>query len=152
MKINVLAIGKIKDKYFFDAVKEYLQRASRFADVVVTELAEAPFTKSPEEQRRIESALLLSKAKGCIVAMDARGTSLSSEELAAFIDKKGVGGTSEISFLIGGSNGLAPEVLARAEPTISFGRATFPHQLFRVMLCEQIYRALTINAGLPYHK
>lgn len=152
MKINVVAIGKIKEKYFSDAIAEYVKRASRFADVKVIELPDAPQGKTPAEQQRIESEQLLAKARGYVVAMDFRGKELSSEALAELVRTKCSDGESEFSFLIGGSHGHTDELRAKANSVLSFGKPTFPHQLFRVMLCEQIYRALTINAGMPYHK
>lgn len=152
MKINIIAIGKIKEKFFSDAIAEYVKRASRYADVKVVELADAPPSKTPEEQRKIESDLLLCKAKGFVVAMDMRGKELSSEGLAELIKSKCTLGESEFSFLIGGSQGHTEELRQRADMLLSFGKNTFPHQLFRVMLSEQIYRALCINAGTPYHK
>ena len=152
MKINVIAIGKIKEKYFSDAIEEYLKRASRFAEVKVIELPDAPQGKTPSEQQRIESEQLLSKAKGFVVAMDFRGKEFSSEALADLIKTKCSDGESEFSFIIGGSHGHTDELRSKANLVLSFGKPTFPHQLFRVMLCEQIYRALTINANLPYHK
>lgn len=152
MKINVVAIGKIKEKYFSDAIAEYVKRASRFADVKVIELPDAPQGKTPAEQQRIESEQLLAKARGYVVAMDFRGKELSSEALAELVRTKCSDGESEFSFLIGGSHGHTDELRAKANFVLSFGKPTFPHQLFRVMLCEQIYRALTINAGMPYHK
>lgn len=152
MKINIVAIGKIKEKFFADAIDEYVKRCSRYGDVRIVELPEAPQGKSPDEQRRIESAQLLDKAKGYIVLTDARGEQLSSEGLAAFIADKAVDGVKEISFLIGGSFGHTDELRSRADMMISFGKITYPHQLFRVVLTEQIYRAFTINAGTKYHK
>lgn len=152
MKINIIAIGKIKEKYFSDAIAEYVKRASRYADVKVVELADAPPSKTPEEQRKIESDSLLCKAKGFVVAMDMRGKELSSEGLAELIKSKCTLGESEFSFLIGGSHGHTEELRQRTDMLLSFGKNTFPHQLFRVMLSEQIYRALCINAGTPYHK
>ena len=152
MKINVIAIGKVKERYFSDAVAEYVKRCSRFCEVRITELPDAPQGKTCEEQKRIESAQLLDKAKGYIIAMDGRGEQLTSEELASLISARGLDGTKEISFLIGGSHGHTDELRARADKVISFGKITLPHQLFRVILAEQIYRALTINAGTPYNK
>jgi len=152
MKINIIATGKLKERYFSDAVNEYVKRCSRFGDVRVTELPDAPQGKTAAEQSRIESVQLLDKAKGYIIAMDGRGEQITSEELASLISARGLDGTKEISFLIGGSHGHTDELRARADKLISFGRITLPHQLFRVVLCEQIYRAFTINAGLPYHK
>ncbi len=151
MKINIIATGKLKERYFSDAVNEYVKRCSRFGDVRVTELPDAPQGKTAE-QSRIESVQLLDKAKGYIIAMDGRGEQITSEELASLISARGLDGTKEISFLIGGSHGHTDELRARADKLISFGRITLPHQLFRVVLAEQIYRALTIIAGTPYNK
>ena len=152
MKINIIATGKLKERYFSDAVNEYVKRCSRFGDVRVTELPDAPQGKTAAEQSRIESVQLLDKAKGYIIAMDGRGEQITSEELASLISARGLDGTKEISFLIGGSHGHTDELRARADKLISFGRITLPHQLFRVVLAEQIYRALTIIAGTPYNK
>ncbi len=152
MKINIIATGKLKERYFSDAVNEYVKRCSRFGDVRVTELPDAPQGKTAAEQSRIESVQLLDKAKGYIIAMDGRGEQITSEELASLIRARGLDGTKEISFLIGGSHGHTDELRARADKLISFGRITLPHQLFRVVLAEQIYRALTIIAGTPYNK
>lgn len=152
MKINIIAIGKIKEKYFSDAISEYLKRCSRFADVKVIELPDAPTSKTIDEQRRIESEQLLSKAKGFIIVTDMRGKQLSSEELAELVKTKCSEGESEFSFLIGGSHGHTAELRNKANLLLSFSKATFPHQLFRVMLCEQVYRTLAINSSLPYHK
>ncbi len=152
MKINLIAIGKIKEDYFSNAVKEYAKRISRFADFSVVEIPDAPQSKSAEEQSRIEGEKLLEKAKGYIILLDGRGKELSSEELASLIDKKCIDGECEFSFLIGGSHGHNDETRKKADFILSFGKMTFPHQMFRVMASEQIYRALTINAGLPYHK
>lgn len=152
MKISIIATGKLKERYFSDAVNEYVKRCSRFGDVRVTELPDAPQGKTAAEQSRIESVQLLDKAKGYIIAMDGRGEQITSEELASLISARGLDGTKEISFLIGGSHGHTDELRARADKLISFGRITLPHQLFRVVLAEQIYRALTIIAGTPYNK
>lgn len=152
MRINIIAIGKIKEKYFSDALAEYVKRCSRFADVRVLELPEAPQKKSANEQQKIESASILSKTKGYIIAMDSRGEQLSSEEIATLIRSKCSEGVGEFSFLIGGSHGHSEDLRSSADTVLSFGNNTFPHQLFRVMLAEQIYRSLTIIAGMPYHK
>ena len=152
MKINIIAIGKIKEKYFTQALDEYIKRSSRYCSVRVIELPDAPPSKSQDEQSQIESAQLLEKASGYVVAMDGRGELVSSEGLADLINAKGVEGAKEISFLIGGSHGHTDELRKRADAVLSFGKITLPHQLFRVILAEQIYRALAINASLPYHK
>lgn len=152
MKVNVIAIGKIKEKYISDAIAEYAKRMSRYADFKVIELPDAPQGKSPEEQKRIESEELLSKAKGFVIALDPRGKELTSEDFANLIQTKCTDGISEFSLLIGGSHGHTDELRAKADFVLSFGKPTFPHQLFRVMTCEQVYRAMTIIAGTPYHK
>lgn len=152
MKINIVCIGKIKEKYFADAVDEYVKRCGRYADVKVIEVPDAPQSKSAQEQQKIESDALLSKAKGFLIAMDMRGEQFKSEAFAKIIETKCADGISEFSFLIGGSHGHSEQLKQRADMLLSFGVATFPHQLFRVMLAEQIYRTLSIIAGTPYHK
>ena len=152
MKINIVAVGKIKENYFVDACKEYLKRLSRFDVVSIIEVPEAPQSKSIDEQCKIEGESILSKARGYIIAMDIEGKKLSSNDLAKLLDTKKTEGVSEISFVIGGSNGLSQEVKDKVDMKISFSDMTFPHQLFRVMLLEQIYRAETILNHIPYHK
>lgn len=152
MKINLVAVGKIKEKYFSQAVAEYQKRISRFCELSIIEVAEAQPSKSDQEQVRDESARLQGKAKGFVVAFDGGGTELTSNELAGLLDRQMSNGCNEFTFLIGGSNGLNDELKTHADFVLSFGKPTFPHQLFRVMAVEQIYRALAINAGLPYHK
>ena len=152
MKVNIVCVGKIKEKFFTDAINEYLKRISRFAELKIVEVDEASNISNLEQKSRIEGERLLAKASGVIVALDGGGKLLSSSEIADFIHKKEVNGESSITFIIGGSNGLSKEVLERASLVLSFGKITFPHQLFRVVLTEQIYRAFTIIAGLPYHK
>ena len=152
MKVNVVCVGKIKEKFFTDAINEYLKRLSRFADVKIIEVDEASNISNLEQKSKIEGERLLAKSTGVIVALDGAGKLLSSEEISQFIQNKKVNGESVISFIIGGSNGLSREVLDRASLKLSFGKITFPHQLFRVVLAEQIYRAFTIIEGLPYHK
>ena len=152
MKINLIAIGKIKETYITEGIKEYAKRISRFAEFNIIELPDAPQGKTPEEQADVEGKRLLEKAKGVIIILDGKGKNLSSEGLAEYIDKKCTEGNGEFSFLIGGSHGHSMETKKRADLLLSFGAMTFPHQLFRLMLTEQIYRALTINASLPYHK
>ncbi|MBR4801112.1 MAG: 23S rRNA (pseudouridine(1915)-N(3))-methyltransferase RlmH [Clostridia bacterium] len=152
MKVNVIAIGKIKEKYFLDAISEYSKRLSRYVDFKVIELPDAPPSKTADEQRKIESDALMSKAKGFVVALDPRGKELSSEEFATFIETKCTEGVSEFSFLIGGSHGHTEELRTKTDMVLSFGKPTFPHQLFRVMVAEQVYRAFSIINGTPYHK
>ena len=152
MKINVVAVGKIKDDFLKAAVEEYKKRISRFAEISVTELPEAPPSKSEAEQIAFESGEIFPKLKGVIIATDIDGKQLSSKDFSSFIESKCVSGESEFTFVIGGSYGLDDKIKNSAALRLSFSKMTFPHQLFRVMLCEQIYRALTIKNNLPYHK
>ena len=152
MKINIVAVGKIKEKFFTDGIAEYIKRLSKFCDFKIIEVNEATNYKNLTEKSEIEGELLLSKAKGYIIALDGKGKLLTSEDIAGLIKENMVSGISEISFIIGGSNGLSKKVLDNAKSVISFGKITFPHQLFRVVLSEQIYRAFTIINGMPYHK
>lgn len=152
MKVNIVCVGKIKEKFFTDAINEYLKRLSRFADVKIIEVDEASNVSNLDQKSKIEGERLIAKTTGVIVSLDGNGKQLSSEELAKFVHDKKVNGISQISFIIGGSNGLSKEVLDKSDLILSFGKITFPHQLFRVVLTEQIYRAFTIIEGLPYHK
>lgn len=152
MKVNIVCVGKIKEKFFTDAIAEYKKRLSRFCNFNIIEVDEASKIASLEKKSEVEGELLLSKCSGVIVALDGGGKLLSSPEIADYIKKKEVNGFSEMSFVIGGSNGLSKAVLNKADLIVSFGKITFPHQLFRVVLTEQIYRAFTIISGLPYHK
>lgn len=152
MKINIVCVGKIKEKFYTDAIGEYAKRLSRFCTLKIIEVDE--FAKQQNLQKKVEEEgkLLLENCFGQIVSMDGSGKLISSEELAELIKKAEVSGISEISFVIGGSNGLSKQVHQKSALVASFGKITFPHQLFRVVLVEQIYRAFSIIAGMPYHK
>ncbi len=152
MKVNIVCVGKIKEKYFLEAIDEYKKRLSRFCEVNIIEVDEASRETNLEKKSELEGNFLLSKCSGVIVALDMRGKMLSSPEIAKFIEQKKNSGSSEISFVIGGSNGLSDAVIKKANLVLSFGSITFPHQLFRVVLFEQIYRAFSILENLPYHK
>lgn len=152
MKVNIVCVGKIKEKFFTDAIAEYAKRLSRFCTFNIIEVDEASKTDNLEKKSEMEGKLLLEKCSGTIIALDGKGKQLSSPELASFLKESTSMGSSEFSFVIGGSNGLSDAVIKSAKLVLSFGKITFPHQLFRVVLSEQIYRAFTINAGLPYHK
>lgn len=152
MKINLVTIGKVKEKFFVDAIKEYEKRLTRFCKFGIVELAEASPKKSIQEQIEEENERLWQKAKGYVVALDSRGKQLKSEEFAKFFDEQSLKGQSEFSILIGGSNGLGEQLKSKCDFVMSFSKMTFPHQLFRILVVEQIYRAMTINANLPYHK
>ena len=152
MKINIVCVGKIKEAFFSNAIEEYSKRLSRFCSVKICEVEEESRETNNARKNEIESERLIKKCSGTIVCLDMRGKMLSSPEIANFIESKQVSGTSEISFVIGGSNGLSESILNKASLILSFGKITYPHQLFRVVVCEQIYRAFTIINGLPYHK
>ena len=152
MKINIVCVGKIKEKFFVEAINEYTKRLSRFCDLKIIEIEEESKISNTDKKCEIESENLLEKCGGIVVALDSSGKLLSSPEIANFIKLKTNNGISEISFVIGGSNGLSQNLKNRADLVLSFGKITFPHQLFRVVLLEQIYRAFTILEGLPYHK
>jgi 23S rRNA (pseudouridine1915-N3)-methyltransferase len=143
-KINIVCVGKIKEKFFRDGVDEYLKRLSRFAKVEVKELPEG---KNLEE----EGENILRQSKGKIVALCVEGEKYSSEKLANCI--KGFTDRGEEStFIIGSSYGLSNSVKSKADIKLSFSDMTFPHQLMRVILLEQLYRAFMINGGGEYHK
>ena len=159
MNITVISVGKIKEKYFTAAIDEYSKRLSRFTKLNIIEVADEkiPDNASEKEELQIkdkEGELILSKIKDnmFVVAMDLNAKQMTSEEFSKFLDTQGVIGNSNIAFVIGGSLGLSKNVIKRANHKICFSKMTFPHQLFRVMLLEQIYRAFRIMKNEPYHK
>lgn len=152
LKINIVCVGSIKEKFFVDAINEYKKRLSRFCLLTIHEVQEEAFEKSIDKKIDKESEKLLNACKGAIVLLDREGKMVSSEDLASNIAKISTQGLSEVSFVIGGSNGVNDILKNKAKFSFSFGKITYPHQLFRVVLLEQIYRAFSINAGLPYHK
>lgn len=159
MRITVISVGKIKEKFYSQAVDEYIKRLSRYCKPEIVELQDekTPDEASEHEEEMIkakegERILKAIKDDAYVVALAIEGKKMTSPGLADFIDKLGVGGTSHIQFIIGGSLGLAPEVLKRADFKLSFSDMTFPHQLMRVILLEQVYRAYRIINGEPYHK
>lgn len=143
-KIDIVCVGKIKEEFYRNAITEYLKRLSRFAKVEIKEIAEG---KDLEE----EAQDILRASRGYIIALCIEGKKLSSEGLAQEIksltDKGG-----EITFIIGSSTGLSKAVKDKADLKLSFSDMTFPHQLMRVILCEQVYRAFMIISGSAYHK
>ncbi len=161
MTVNIVCLGKLKEAYWRDACAEYAKRLSRFTKLAVYELAEErlPDNASPAQEQAVidaESAALLKKIdslpEGCVIALDVGGKQLSSEELAGYIDKVKLSGKAQVTFVIGGSLGYNDSVRERADLKLSFSAFTFPHQLMRVVLLEQIYRAFKISAGEKYHK
>lgn len=152
LKVNIVCVGTIKEKFFKDAISEYSKRLSKFCKLQIVEVAEESKEQSIEKKIEIESERLKNACRGFIILLDRCKQEVSSEELSNMLDTLKSAGTSEISFVIGGSNGVSEEFKRQANKCVSFGKITFPHQLFRVVLLEQIYRAFTISAGLPYHK
>lgn len=159
LKITVACVGRLKEKYLTDAVREYEKRLSRYCRLQWIEVQDERTLQdaSPAENSRILRAEgeRLRKAiptGSFLIALDLRGEMLSSEEFAGRIERLCAEGTSHIVFIIGGSTGLDPEILKCAGLRVSFSRMTFPHQLMRVVLAEQVYRAFRIIHGEPYHK
>ena len=159
MRINVVCVGKIKEKFYTHAVEEYSKRLSRYCKLDIVEL---PDEKTPdnasdkvnEQIKNKEGERILSAIKddAYVCALAIEGKMLDSVELSEKIERLGIEGTSNITFVIGGSLGLADAVLKRADYKLSFSKMTFPHQLMRVILLEQIYRAYRIMKNEPYHK
>lgn len=159
MNINIITVGKLKEKYLKLGIDEFKKRLSKYCKLEIIELDDekAPENLSDKEMEMIkdkEGKKILGKVKGnsYVIALAIDGKNLSSEELASTIESLGVRGNSHISFVIGGSLGLSDEVLERADYKLSFSKMTFPHQLMRLILLEQVYRAFRINKGEPYHK
>ena len=159
MRINIVCVGKIKEKYLKLGIDEFKKRLSKYCKLEIIELEDekAPENLSDKEMLMIkekEGKKILSKIKdnSYVIALAIDGKNLSSEELAETINKLGVRGISNITFVIGGSLGLSDEVLSRSDYKLSFSKMTFPHQLMRLILLEQVYRAYRINNGEPYHK
>ena len=152
MKVNIVAVGKIKENYIIEGIAEYKKRLSRFCELKIIEVDEFSQEKSITKKIESESNLILEKVSGFVVALDRKGQKLSSEQIAQMIEKIKLSGKSEITFIIGGSNGVSQGVITKSNLTLSLGNVTYPHQLFRLILIEQIYRAFSIIEGLPYHK
>ena len=158
-KVTILCTGKLKEKFYLDAVAEYVKRLSRFCKLEIVELPEERLPEDPSPAQ-IEAALSKEadavRAKlpnGCLViAMCVEGRERSSEELAQLVGTWEQSSAKHLVFLIGGSYGLHPSIKAEAQVKLSMSPMTFPHHLLRVMLLEQIYRAYQINAGSRYHK
>lgn len=159
MKITILAVGKIKEKFYVSAIEEYTKRLSRYCKLNIIQVAdektienstdrEIDIVKSKEAQRILKNI----PEDAYVVTLEINGKMLDSEEMAEKIDKLGISGQSHIIFVIGGSLGLHETVSKRADFKLSFSKMTFPHQLMRVILLEQIYRSYRIINNEPYHK
>lgn len=159
MKISVITVGKLKEKYLKDAVAEYAKRLSRYCKLEIIEVADE---KTPDQAGAAVEDAIREKEGGrilryirddmYIITLEINGNMLTSEEFADKIESLGLQGKSSVAFVIGGSIGLGKEVLARSDFALSFSKMTFPHQLMRVVLLEQVYRGYRIINGEPYHK
>ena len=158
MQIRIVAVGRVREAFLRSGIEEYRKRLGPFAKVEIVEVREEPIrdgdpaAERERVLRREGEAILKALAPGHVIVTDIAGEMFSSEELARYIERLRVGGDSSVTFVIGGSLGVSCEVRERADLLLSFGPVTLPHQLFRLVLIEQIYRAFTILNGLPYHK
>lgn len=156
MKITVVCVGKLKEKFWAQAVAEYAKRLGAFCKLDIRELADVdPAKAGGEEAARTREGQAICAAlpeRSHVILLAIEGRERSSEALAHRLESLALSGTSDIAFVIGGSCGVSPAVYARANETLSFGPITLPHNLARVVLLEQIYRAFKINRGEPYHK
>ena len=159
MKIRIIAVGKLKEKYWTEACAEYVKRLSAYCGVEILEIKESLLRANPspaeeEEVRRSEGRDILSKVnrEDYVISLEIDGKMLDSEELSLNIERLGISGRSTVDFIIGGSLGLSEEVSERADMRLSFSAMTFPHQMMRVILLEQIYRSFKIIRGETYHK
>lgn len=158
MRITVVCAGRIKEKYLSAGIAEFLKRLRPFAQVEIREIHEEKMPDEPSEaekeqvlRREGEKLLKLVPAGSYLFVLDVHGREMSSEELASRLDQLGLSGRSNITFLIGGAFGLSREVRAAADERLSFSQLTFTHQMVRLLLVEQIYRAFKINRGEKYH-
>ena len=159
MKIKLVTVGKLKEKYLKDGIAEYMKRLNRFCKVEIVELADE---KTPDKASDLENQQILEKEgnkilakineREFVIALAIEGNQFPSEKFSQLMMDTTVHGFSDITFVIGGSLGLSPTVKKRANLLMSFGKLTLPHQLMRLVLIEQIYRAFMIQQGSPYHK
>lgn len=159
MKITVITVGKIKEKFMKDALGEYSKRLSKYCKLEIIEVADEKTQENANEvvcnqirQKEGERILKYVRDDAFVITLEIKGKQLTSEELASKIETLGVQGTSHIIFIIGGSIGLSEEVMKKSNFALSFSKMTFPHQLMRVILLEQVYRSYRIISGEPYHK
>ncbi len=159
MKISIVCVGKIKESFYRDAIGEYAKRLSKYCKLEIIEVPDekTPDNASPAEEEKIkakEAQRILSKIKDdtYVCTLEILGKKYTSEGFAGLLEYAAISGKSHIAFVIGGSLGLHSSVMKRSNQAISFSDMTFPHQLMRVILCEQVYRAYRIISGEPYHK
>lgn len=156
MKLRVVAVGKLKERFWKDAVAEYAKRLGGYAKLDIAEIADRDPAKCGGEVKAMElesvDILKTIPENSHVILLAIDGKQRSSEDFSKHLDALMLGGASDITFVIGGSTGVAPDVRKRANETFSFGPITLPHNLARVVLLEQIYRAFKISRGEPYHK
>lgn len=152
LNINIVCVGRIKEKFYRDACDEYLKRLQRFARVTVVEVDDCPSDSNTTKIKATEGKAIQQKLKGYVIVLDIKGNNIDSVELSELISNTATKGNGTISFVIGGSHGLDDEILKAADYRLSFGKMTYPHQLMRVILLEQIYRANMILSNSSYHK
>lgn len=159
MRIRIVCIGKLKERYWSEAVEEYSKRLSRYCELEIVQLKEArlPDKASLADEQNVifeegQSILKNIKEGSQVITLEIKGKELSSEGLSAYLGELQLEGKSDLTFVIGGSLGLSEQVSARADFKLSFSRMTFPHQMMRVILLEQVYRAFKILRNETYHK
>ncbi|MDF2535572.1 MAG: rRNA ((1915)-N(3))-methyltransferase RlmH [Bacillales bacterium] len=159
MQITIISVGKLKEKYLVDGISEYMKRLSSYARMEIVEITDekAPENLSFAEEQQVkkkEGERILAKISSdtYVIALAIEGKQRTSEDLATMMNSLGTYGKSRITFVIGGSLGLSEDVMKRANDKLSFSKMTFPHQLMKLILVEQIYRSFRIIKGEPYHK
>ena len=156
MNVRIVCVGKLKEAYLKDGIEEYAKRLSRFCKFEIIEVSEELCSdlshKNIQNIKIAEGERIIAKLKGYSIALDLKGKMLASEELSQKISLLKQSGTSTLTFVIGGSYGLAQQVLDKCDFSLCFGAITYPHQLIRLVLTEQIYRAFMIEEGSAYHK
>jgi 23S rRNA (pseudouridine1915-N3)-methyltransferase len=159
MILHIIAVGRLRERYWQDAAADFTRRLRPYSRLEIVEIpAHIKETASPAEEKKAiaeEGLAILEKLErhsGPVIVLDRMGMSFDSPELAAWLNKKILDGTTEVAFVIGGPLGLAPSVLERGDLVLSFSRMTFPHQMMRIILLEQIYRSFRIMHREPYHK
>ena len=159
MEIKIIVVGKLKEKHLKDGIAEYLKRLKSYANLKIIEIKDEAASQTLsdaeiEQIKVVEGKRIIEKLpdRARVIALDLKGKQLTSEDFAEEINETMTYGTSQIAYIIGGSHGLSQEVLQKTDLKISFGKMTYPHQLMRLILVEQIYRAFKIIRNEPYHK
>ncbi len=154
MRITLIAVGKLKERHWREAAQEYIKRLGAYATLKIVEITDRDVTRDEARAMEQEGADILKAIPdgAHVVALDVKGNQMSSPDIASWISGHGLDGRSHLALIIGGSAGLSPQVLARVDERISLGRITLPHQLARVVVLEQVYRAFRIMRNEPYHR